>query len=394
MSSITFTFRISNNKEKQMKKINIGDRVRFLNAKGGGIIRRIEGKIVWVEGEDGFELPTPLGECVVVSDKDTFIPAYRTPLEIKQEEESRNLKKESFSEKECRIPEKSQEEPTPPLGPERADGDQMSVYLAWLPEDFAHFNSGKMECYLINDTNYILFYTFGIVEGNHKHKLLSSGEIDRDTKLLVDSFELADLNEREELFLSIISYKKGKSYIPKSPISLTYRMDSVKFFKRHCFIENDFFEEDALVVPIVEQDKIRIKNTQQLEDKLKENFDTKRKKISTARPPKKIETHKNSQRRDLSREPLEIDLHINELLPTTQGLSNADILNYQLEVFRSKINENIRNKGAKIVFIHGKGEGVLRNALLNELKKKYPKLSAQDASFEKYGFGATMITIH
>ena len=50
-------------------------------------------------------------------------------------------------------------------------------------------------------------------------------------------------------------------------------------------------------------------------------------------------------------------------------------------------------KGQKIVFIHGKGEGTLRRAILDELRTKYKEYSSQDASFREYGFGATMVTI-
>jgi dsDNA-specific endonuclease/ATPase MutS2 len=44
----------------------------------------------------------------------------------------------------------------------------------------------------------------------------------------------------------------------------------------------------------------------------------------------------------------------------------------------------------KIVFIHGVGDGVLKNELRRELGRKYPKYPYQDASFREYGFGATM----
>jgi dsDNA-specific endonuclease/ATPase MutS2 len=54
----------------------------------------------------------------------------------------------------------------------------------------------------------------------------------------------------------------------------------------------------------------------------------------------------------------------------------------------------LKKKGQKIVFIHGKGEGVLRNAIIKELKSKYKTCTHQDASFQEYGFGATMVTIH
>ena len=86
-------------------------------------------------------------------------------------------------------------------------------------------------------------------------------------------------------------------------------------------------------------------------------------------------------------------MHIHELVDNTSGLSNADMLNMQIDRFRSVMDENLRNHGCKIVFIHGKGEGVLRQALLKELNHKYKGHDVQDASFREYGFGATQVTI-
>ena len=90
---------------------------------------------------------------------------------------------------------------------------------------------------------------------------------------------------------------------------------------------------------------------------------------------------------------IEIDLHIHELLDNTNGMNNSDMLNYQLDVFRKTLDEYKNKKGQKIVFIHGKGDGVLRKALLQELNYKYKNYQSQDASFREYGFGATMVTI-
>ena len=47
--------------------IQIGDKVRFLNSVGGGVVRGFRGKDqVLVEDEDGFEVPALIKECVVV----------------------------------------------------------------------------------------------------------------------------------------------------------------------------------------------------------------------------------------------------------------------------------------------------------------------------------------
>ena len=90
---------------------------------------------------------------------------------------------------------------------------------------------------------------------------------------------------------------------------------------------------------------------------------------------------------------LEVDLHAGELLDDLRGLSPADILNYQIDTFRSVMDQNLHNHGRRIVFIHGKGEGVLRQALLKELNHRYKGHDVADASFREYGYGATQVTI-
>ena len=88
-----------------------------------------------------------------------------------------------------------------------------------------------------------------------------------------------------------------------------------------------------------------------------------------------------------------MDLHAGELLDNTVGLSPKDILDYQLKVFRNTLADYAGNKGQKVVFIHGKGEGVLRRAIIHELTYKYKTYTYQDASFQEYGYGATQVTI-
>ena len=92
-------------------------------------------------------------------------------------------------------------------------------------------------------------------------------------------------------------------------------------------------------------------------------------------------------------EPVVVDLHASELLETTAGLSAADILNHQLDVFRKTMDEYKNRHGVKLVFIHGKGEGVLRHAIVHELNYRYKNCPYQDASFQEYGYGATQVTI-
>ena len=82
-------------------------------------------------------------------------------------------------------------------------------------------------------------------------------------------------------------------------------------------------------------------------------------------------------RKKVKNDIMEVDLHAHELLDTTAGMSNSEILNYQLDVFRKTLEECKNKKGQKIVFIHGKGDGVLRKAILQELKYKYKTMKVR-----------------
>ena len=50
-----------------MKKLQIGDKVRFLSTVGGGQVKGFLNKqLVIVEDENGFDVPVLISECVVV----------------------------------------------------------------------------------------------------------------------------------------------------------------------------------------------------------------------------------------------------------------------------------------------------------------------------------------
>ena len=89
---------------------------------------------------------------------------------------------------------------------------------------------------------------------------------------------------------------------------------------------------------------------------------------------------------------IEVDLHINALIDSVTGLSNADILEFQLNKFHEVLRQNQYEKGKKIVFIHGVGEGVLKTEL-EYLFKNY-HVTWYEASFQKYGLGATEVYVY
>ena len=89
----------------------------------------------------------------------------------------------------------------------------------------------------------------------------------------------------------------------------------------------------------------------------------------------------------------EIDLHIEELLDSHIGMSNAEILLRQMTEFRSFFKRAQAKSIPKLVVIHGVGEGVLKNEIRMFLAKK-DHLEFYDASYLEYGKGATEIRLY
>ena len=380
--------------------MKIGDKVRFLTETGGGVVAGFQGKnIVLVEDADGFQIPTSINEVVVVGQEDySMTHVVEKKQKKKREAVSQTGKEQSDKEKEpadLPISFKAKAE-------ERKGGDVLSAYLAFVPIDIHEITKTRFETYLVNDSNYYITFSYLVAEGR-SWQLKSSGEIEPNTKLFIEEFGREDLNGMEHIAVQFIAYKRDKSFMLKDAVSVQIRIDPVKFYKLHTFQENDFFEAPAMLITIVENDitpRPLVIDAKQLKQEM---FSPKNSQEQGRGQQRNdggmVRRYENEQSKG---KPMEnrksdnivVDLHAHAILETQVGMSAADILNYQLDIFRRTLEEHKKEKGAKIVFIHGKGEGVLRRALINELKYKYKKYTYQDASFQEYGYGATQVTIH
>lgn len=346
--------------------MKIGDKVRFLNETGGGVVSGFVSKdIVNVRDEDGFDIPMPVRECVVIDTSD-----YNIKIEPKKEDRPKT------EEVEQPVVEKR------PLS-ETREGEKLNVYVAYVPMDVKSMTTTSFEAYLVNDSNYYLYYTYS--SGENKNWILRShGVVEPNVKLFLEEFGKDMLNEMERIKVQFVAFKT-KPYVGKPAVSVEQRIDAVKFYKLHSFVETDFFDTPAMLYDIVRDDvpaRTRLVSVEELADSMRAKMKDDVRVISQPIVKKK---HIDSI--------LEVDLHIDQLLDTAAGMSNSDMLKYQLETFNKVMQEHLNKKNQKIVFIHGKGDGVLRKAILDELKRKYKNCLSQDASFREYGFGATMVTI-
>jgi len=365
--------------------IKRGDNVRFMNAVGGGIVTRVDEtkKIVYVEDEDGFEVPMPERECLVIGavNKDTNFPIkdFKTkPTESVQSKQPETLNVERGTRN--NEPETRNAEPIV----ETPEGEKLTALLAFFPMDIKQMQTTSYECYLVNDSNYYLY--FNVVNGeNDVWKSVANGMIEPNTQELLAEITKEDLNSWERIRVQLLPFKQGKNYTPQAVIDASLKINAVKFYKLHSFTINDYFDEPAFLIDIASETEKEEENKKLSEISPDEIKKAMFQKEETGRP--RIVKRKESP------EVIEVDLHINELLDSTAGMSNGEMLQCQLDKFHAVIAENKNHKGQKIVFIHGKGEGVLRNEIEKLLKTQYKAYYFQDASFREYGFGATMVTI-
>ena len=361
--------------------IKKGDTVRFLNAVGGGVVVRVDEtkKMLYVEDADGFEIPVFERECVmvgVVNEKTNF------PVKDFKTKKAEN----TITEEVKTIPSSQGEGAGVRSEPvlETPEGETLKALLAFFPIDIKQLQTSSYECYLVNDSNYFLYYN--VINGeNDSWKSVANGLIEPNMQELLSEISKEQLSAWERIRVQLIPFKQAINYNPQTVIDVDLKINAVKFYKLHSFTENDYFDEPAMMIDICSE--------KEKEAEIQKMTDISPEEIKQAMFSKEESGRPRIIKRPQIAEIIEIDLHINELLDTTAGLSNAAMLQCQLDKFHEILNENKNRKGQKIVFIHGKGEGVLRKEIEKLLKTQYKTYYFQDASFREYGFGATMVTI-
>lgn len=228
--------------------IQIGDKVRYLDAVGGGTVTGFKGKdVVMVLEDDGFETPVLIRQCVLVQQQES------KPQREKPRQSTVVKTPETDSSKTTQKTVEKEESPSSLIGkrpPLNLSEEGIKLYLAFLPEEDRPFNDARMESYLINDSNYDLLFNLAVANGK-AWTTLRSGLLEPNTKEYLETFSRDELPDREHLFIQVLAYKKGAFYPEQKPLSCELRLEQVKFYKIHCFKENDYFDDDALLIPLL-----------------------------------------------------------------------------------------------------------------------------------------------
>ncbi|MBU8893095.1 MAG: DUF2027 domain-containing protein [Bacteroidales bacterium] len=344
-----------------------GDRVKFLNEVGQGVIARFQDeKIALVLNDDGFEVPVLMSELLKVEGEYSFND---------NEKKDFNQPDEQSKQQNIVIHEDDLEE----------DGvntdNKANVFFALVPKNQKDMLNSDLDVYLINDSNFRVLYSLSKKE-NEFQSLFAYGNLEDNTKVIFETIKREDLNNFEEINFQLIFFRKGNYFI-LDPLNKTWNVKPARFFKQNTFTVNDFFNEKAYVYELTGEE-INLADHVSDSDIEKAIKDKDRKE-----PEKQFKSSKSGKDQEIE----EIDLHIHELVDDYSNLSNKEMLDMQMSRFTTALDGGIIAGTKRMVFIHGIGNGKLKHEVLKTLNRKYPKLRYQDASFKEYGYGATMIII-
>ncbi len=344
-----------------------GDKVKFLNDVGEGVIVRFQDKnIAIVNNNDGFEVPVLMSELLKVDDHYIF-----------DDEQDQSFGDENINDRKQENMVHADEIDEDGLNTDK----NASIFFAVIPKNQDNILNSDFEIFLINDSNFRILYSISRKEGEFQ-SLMAYGNLEDNTKTQLTDIKRDELNDFEEINFQMVFFRKGNYYL-LNPVNKTWNIKPSRFYKEKSFTENDFFHEKAFIYEITKEEI-------NIADHISDDDIEKAKKEKERKEPKKVY---QSSKKGKDEEIEEVDLHIQELVDDYSNLSNAEILEIQMSRFTTTLEGAILAGTRRIVFIHGVGNGRLKHEILKTLGRKYPKLRYQDASFKEYGYGATLVMI-
>jgi len=325
--------------------MNIGDRARLLRGKEEGIIRKfIDDKLVELEIEDGFTIPVLRSEIVLISSEEATIFKRQNHLASTTSTQKTN-----------------------PFKDENLFSDR-GIFMA-----FVQINDQKLSLHLINNTEYIL--PFSIFQEDGKNVIgLTGGALNSRAEVKIHDVSMQNFEKWGSYIVQIIFFREAHLTL-KDPFIRKIKFKANTFFKSKS--QAPIIHKEAFLFQLDDQ-PVKI----QAQDIVEKMFGD-----------GKSDDQLISKLGNVPVTPTEIDLHIEKLRPDFTKMSNCDILQMQLETFEKELDTAIFTGNHEITFIHGIGNGVLRNEIHRRLSKNQGIEYFKDAQKEKFGYGATFVKL-
>ena len=329
-----------------------GDKVSFINEKQDGVVvKLLPGNKILVAIEDGFEIEVFEKELVKTggAQKTEKLPEQKIIAPVLNEISSNLIET-------------------------TAKG---TISLTVVPESIGAVLTGSIHHHLVNNTSYHLLFTFyskekNIWGGKEKGSLPSGGsqfifKSKREDLIDTSSFLIQGLVYTDDDLPGTGSFRKETGIMLPDLQTLNKDLKGTTAYAKVSILYSE-------AAPIEDVD---IKDLMEHYQKTSEKKQLEIPKKQHLRPG----TFINEK---------EVDLHIEELTNNFAGLSNGEMVKIQLDRFSKEMDNAMKNNFRRIVFIHGVGNGKLKEEIRKELRA-YPGIAFKDADHGKYGYGATEV---
>ena len=361
----------------QFKK---GDKVKFLNETGGGVVSRVEGLLIFVEIEDGFEIPTQGSNLVKIDGVGSAARFF---------DEDFGLRRSSIREE---VPEPEQEEPVKSVSEKlsRLSANDTTrfakgIYLALVPQDQRVLIAGMVDVYLLNHTGADILYNLYLKKPDGRFQGTDFGSIEPECFLHLFELSRHDLNDWNEGIIQIMFHEVITTSVPV-PVSTEFRVKPSRLMKEDNYTESPWFKERAILIFAAGLSVSTAPDKNSLNE-LAEKF-------GQQTIPQKAKIIKNEpliEKHQTTKGEAEVDLHISALSNDYGRLSNHEILRLQKDYFLRTLDSAMTEGYNKVFYIHGIGNGTLRNTLMEALKE-FEDVKVRTAPFVQYGNGAIEVT--
>ncbi len=353
----------------------VGDRVKFLNENGGGIITKvINSNMVNVAIEEGFEIPTLASNLIKIDLSKRGSSMFDEEFEIPQS--TRGAETE---------PANDYAERTSPLIKYNTKNIfPEGIYLAYIPHEQKWLISGMLDIYLVNHTPYSTLFSLFLKEESGGFSGMDYDVVPSGSKLLITTIDRDELELWSEGVIQLLFHNDQFDAIPL-PANCSFRAKPSKFYKEDNYRESNFLGEKAFLITLTERKTI--KSTTMAEETFK--YDDVQEQKMEAKPAEVkglIDEHQTVYRE------AEVDLHIEALVEDVSSIEPSQILRKQINYFTQCLESAIARQYFKVTFIHGVGNGTLRTAI-REIMKAYPNLEVRSAPMQQYGMGAIEVLI-
>ena len=301
-----------------MTTFKIGDRVNFLNNVGGGVVTKIiDSRMVMVEVEDGFELPTLVSELVLdvrnqPSRQQQIVDAAqqeikeREALQQQQEEEARHGGLRRFAK----------------------EAEKEGVYLAFVPHEQQWLLTGALDVMLVNHTPYEMLYTFTIKEAD-QFVNVDYGQMEKYEKVVVETISREDLEYWCNGVVQAILTKETSDVV-LLPLNAPFALRTNRFFKEGSYLMSGILGEKAVMVCLSELLALKSDDTDLMKI-VKEGVGSQAPKKDLVKQEAPIDKHRTAPGEAI------VDLHITELVENIAGLSSHDMFNIQMDYFKKML---------------------------------------------------------